>query len=472
MPASFARAFVLLSLSSVVDTSCGGSGSSVSSTTGPPQPPSVASVSATIRLMQLQVGDTAQVSVVLKDAAGNVLSGRTVSFLSGAPSIASITSGGLVTAVSLGSAEISASSEGQSASLNETVVNVPVASVSVEPGTVTLNVGSSRQLAAVLTDAAGRTLSGRTVVWSSSDIGIATVSATGLVVAAKSGIATIIATSEGKSGTARVTVAASVLDLLPHYAYGESIGSIKVFSDISQSFSHDHAVNLDKTWRYYTSFFGASPGSHLEMYYTRDSATYVGTFAYCPAVWFVNAREVNACWNVYGDGAWIFFVIPYVTPDYATQYHEISHTFLQKVHPDDENFPWLKEGSGMYFESGAFDDAGNFSVSMPLAYVRDGFHQYDTQNALIPLATLLTMPRTDFYSGLAAGNGVKTYAQSGLFFTYLMKQYPAMMTGMFAQFRNGALAANTDVLAYITSNTGRTVAQLEQDYIAYGRSLP
>lgn len=82
----------------------------------------------------------------------------------------------------------------------------PVATVSVEPGTVTLVPEQTSQLAATAKDQAGGVLTGRTIAWSSSAPAVASVSTTGLVTALAAGTTTITATSEGKSGTAEVTV--------------------------------------------------------------------------------------------------------------------------------------------------------------------------------------------------------------------------------------------------------------------------
>ena len=63
------------------------------------------------------------------------------------------------------------------------------------------------QLTATPKDADGNPLSGRIVVWTTSNANIATVSATGLVTGISvGGPVTITATSEDKSGTASVTV--------------------------------------------------------------------------------------------------------------------------------------------------------------------------------------------------------------------------------------------------------------------------
>src|SRR5213082_245028 len=58
-----------------------------------------------------------------------------------------------------------------------------------------------------LQDANGGVLSGRVVTWMSSDGSVAIVNGSGLVTAVAPGQATITATSEGKSGSAAITVA-------------------------------------------------------------------------------------------------------------------------------------------------------------------------------------------------------------------------------------------------------------------------
>jgi hypothetical protein len=83
---------------------------------------------------------------------------------------------------------------------------VPVASVTVSPASAGLRVGATLQLSAVTKDAAGGSLSGRVVTWASSASALATVDGSGLVTALAAGPVTITATSEGKSGTAALTV--------------------------------------------------------------------------------------------------------------------------------------------------------------------------------------------------------------------------------------------------------------------------
>jgi hypothetical protein len=82
----------------------------------------------------------------------------------------------------------------------------PVATVSVSPAAASVSLGTTQQLSAVLKDANGNLITGRSVTWSSSNPVVATVSATGLVAGLVLGSATITATSEGKSGTGTISV--------------------------------------------------------------------------------------------------------------------------------------------------------------------------------------------------------------------------------------------------------------------------
>jgi len=166
----------------------------------------VASVSVDPATDNVPVGGVAQLTATTHDAAGNVLTGRAVTWSSDAPGVANVSASGVVSGIAAGSATITATSEGQSGSSAITVVMVPVASVQVSPATANLRVGTSALFIATIEDAAGNALSGRAITWSSDAPGVATVSVDGLVSAVAGGTATITATSEGKSGTSSVTV--------------------------------------------------------------------------------------------------------------------------------------------------------------------------------------------------------------------------------------------------------------------------
>jgi len=90
------------------------------------------------------------------------------------------------------------------------VVPPAVATVSVTMASANLVVGQTSAATAVLRDASSNALTGRTITWSSSALGVATVSTSGMVTAVAAGAANIMATSEGQSGFATATVTTSV----------------------------------------------------------------------------------------------------------------------------------------------------------------------------------------------------------------------------------------------------------------------
>ncbi|QLG46865.1 Ig-like domain-containing protein [Costertonia aggregata] len=132
-------------------------------------------------------------------------------------SVATVSASGLVTAVSVGSATITATSDENNAISDTSVVTVtaltvPVTGINVTPATTSIVEGATAQLDAEITPS-NATNTG--VVWSSSDTSVATVSANGLVTAVSEGAATITATSDENnaiSDTSVVTVTTSNID--------------------------------------------------------------------------------------------------------------------------------------------------------------------------------------------------------------------------------------------------------------------
>ncbi|HKW12192.1 MAG TPA: Ig-like domain-containing protein [Gemmatimonadaceae bacterium] len=168
----------------------------------------VASVTVSLASSSLTTGKTTQATAVTKDAGGNVLSGRAVTWSSSNTAVATVNASGVVTAVAAGSANVIATSEGVTGQASLSVTVVPVASVTVSLGSSSLTIGQTTQATAVTKDASGNVLTGRTITWSSGNAGIASVSGSGVVTAVALGSTTIAATSEGKSGGANVSVSA------------------------------------------------------------------------------------------------------------------------------------------------------------------------------------------------------------------------------------------------------------------------
>ncbi|MCC6431395.1 MAG: Ig-like domain-containing protein [Gemmatimonadaceae bacterium] len=159
----------------------------------------------------LIVGVTQQLSAQITDAQGNLLTGRPIAYASDAPTVASVSASGLVTALAPGTARITATSEGKTGVSTVQVIPVPVASVQVTPATATLLTGRTQQLTATPRSAAGTVLTGRVITWATGAPGIATVSATGLVSAIAPGIALVLATIDGVTQSATITVTAPAI---------------------------------------------------------------------------------------------------------------------------------------------------------------------------------------------------------------------------------------------------------------------
>jgi len=190
----------------ITATSEGQRGTAVITVTDVP----VASVTVSPSPASVQQGSTVQLTATPKDANGNVLSGRVITWASNNTTVATVNGSGLVTGRAAGTATITATSEGQSGSSVVTATLAPVATVTVSPSPASVGAGQTVQLTATLKDANGNPLTGRVVTWASNNTSAATVNGSGLVSGVVAGSATITATSEGQSGTSAITVTAPV----------------------------------------------------------------------------------------------------------------------------------------------------------------------------------------------------------------------------------------------------------------------
>ncbi|HEU4628146.1 MAG TPA: Ig-like domain-containing protein [Gemmatimonadaceae bacterium] len=193
--------------------------------------PAPSSVNLNPSALSLTVGQSAPVAATVRDASGNVLPNAPVAWATDNAAVATVSSSGTVTATGAGTATITASSGGATAALPVTVSLIPVASVALVPSSASVHVGRTVQLAAVTKDANGNVLTGRQIVWSSTNTAIATVSQSGLVTAVSKGSVTITAISEGQVGTASVTATVG--------SPGGSPGSIIIIGGNGQSGSRD-----------------------------------------------------------------------------------------------------------------------------------------------------------------------------------------------------------------------------------------
>jgi uncharacterized protein YjdB len=140
------------------------------------------------------------------DDQGNVLTGRPITYATDNPAVATVSNSGLVTGVALGSAKITATSEGKTGTADVTVVLVPVATVDVTPPSVDLDNGQSGSLVVVARDAKGNVLTGRPVAWTSGAPSVASVAPSGVVTGVGAGSTVVFAPIEGKTGSSTINV--------------------------------------------------------------------------------------------------------------------------------------------------------------------------------------------------------------------------------------------------------------------------
>ena len=154
-------------------------------------------------------------SAVLLDSTNTqVPAGRIISWSTNTPTVIGITSAGIVTGLSLGTARVIATSEGIADTVQLSVTNVPVATVTLSPVQVSVQEGATTQLRAVVTDSTGREVSDRPLEWLTSDLTKATVSSTGLVTAIAAGAVSIGATAEGRLGQSTVIIQQTPVDTI------------------------------------------------------------------------------------------------------------------------------------------------------------------------------------------------------------------------------------------------------------------
>lgn len=170
----------------------------------------VSTVLVTLDSSTLAVSHTAHASAVAKDASGNILTGRAVSWTSDTPAVAAIDpTSGVVIGVSPGTAKLTATVGGTTGTITITITRIPVATVAVTLDSASLQVGHTAHATAVTMDANGNVLTGRVVGWSSGTPSVAMIdAATGVITAVTAGPAQITATVEGKTGSATITVTA------------------------------------------------------------------------------------------------------------------------------------------------------------------------------------------------------------------------------------------------------------------------
>ena len=199
------RRVLALAALGVVLTGCGGSGDAGATS---PDTRVLTTVTVTLSAPTVYTGSTVSASAAGTDQHGVSIATGAVVWSTTNPAVASVSSAGMVTALTAGTTHVIATVGSKQGQATLTVRELPVARVALLPDSAVITRGATQQLTAATLDANGNTLVGRPVAWASSNPAVATVDSTGLVTGLTVGNTTITATSGGVVGEAAMGVAA------------------------------------------------------------------------------------------------------------------------------------------------------------------------------------------------------------------------------------------------------------------------
>ena len=190
-------------------------------------------------------GNETLTATVLPEDATN----QNVTWKSDKPEIATVDANGKVTAVKVGEATITVTTEdgGKTATCKVTVseTSVAVTGVTLNKTETSIFVGGSETLTATVAPADA---TNQKVTWKSDKPEIATVDANGKVTGVKAGEATITVTTEdgGKTATCKVTVKPNLVSEITLAALAIYVGESKA---VTATVKPDDATNKELTWK-------------------------------------------------------------------------------------------------------------------------------------------------------------------------------------------------------------------------------
>src|ERR1051325_11221548 len=166
----------------------------------------VKTVIVTAPVKETEVGQQVQLSVVAKDASGNIVNEKPSTYFAGPFDIAAADENGVIKVFGSGEVTAGAIVGGEAGFVTFVVKPASVKSIEIAPVTSSLLVGSTFQLEAVARIFTGDPRNGVPITWSSADPGIVSVDASGVVTGVQPGSTTITATSGAATATTRVSV--------------------------------------------------------------------------------------------------------------------------------------------------------------------------------------------------------------------------------------------------------------------------
>ena len=243
------------------------------------------------------------------------------------------------------------------------------------------------------------------------------------------------------------------------YPYAHQVANVRVFSDISPTFSREHAEHLKRVSDFFNALYVKNRGDWIDDYYTTSEEVFLKLPG---ATIDPYTRNTPAYYLDYPR--WFNLLAPFPEPDFGTQLHEIGHDFPFAVWPQawDASL-WFVEGTAMYWEGGVFTDDGSLRVSTPFPWCANGFP--DPGSRLIPLAELLRLGEA-FYP-----DPRPTYPQSCMLFTYLEKRAPGVLFALIYRINSGQIVSNDQLITALLDLTGKSISELEEAYQSYAWSM-
>ncbi|MEP7345660.1 MAG: Ig-like domain-containing protein, partial [Gemmatimonadaceae bacterium] len=196
----------------------------------------VSSVTVTPSSAVINVGLTVDLNARVLDNYGRPVVLKKVVWSSSNPAVATVTNSGIVRGVSPGGVIITATSGGKSGTATITV-SQPSSSVTLDLAPVTITVGFPLQAVATPRDASGTPVTGRTIVYQSSNPAVASVSTSGAIVGIVAGVTDISATCDGHMATVQLTVqnqivgSVAILPFAPTLQQGSSAALVADVKD-------------------------------------------------------------------------------------------------------------------------------------------------------------------------------------------------------------------------------------------------
>lgn len=217
----------------------------------------------------IAVDDTMQLTATAFDASGAIVTGRAVTWVTSNAAVATVGAAtGLVQGVGVGEAVVSATIDGKSASTTVTVTRRVARTVDITAPPEVM-VGQQVQLTATPRDAAGRPLTGRTIVWTSSNESVVAVGrTTGIAEARGTGSAVITASVEGDAVVNTTTILAKAPSA-PTGSQGPTANFVFGCTNLICAFT-DRSVFADgaqPTWRWEFGNNTTSPFRNSDVVY-------------------------------------------------------------------------------------------------------------------------------------------------------------------------------------------------------------